>query len=115
MPLVHDVSELYKYIYGLGKKIPKRDRFGLHSKIETLCLELLIKIIEAVFTTRTDKPPILNVTRINIETLKRLVRIEWELEIITAKKYEELTFRLQKISKMTSGWMKYLINRQRSS
>jgi hypothetical protein len=43
-----------------------------------------------------------------IETLKQLVRLTSDLEIIDMKKYLTLESELQEISKMTNGWIKYL-------
>jgi hypothetical protein len=49
----------------------------------------------------------LNSARIKIETLKRLIRIASELNIINSKRYLELELDLQEISKMANGWLKY--------
>jgi len=57
---------------------------------------------------KNNKLPILNSARIKIEVLKRLIRIIQELNIIEKKKYIELELDLQEISKMVTGWIKYL-------
>ena len=74
--LIHRLSELYKTIYLLGRKIPKRDRFGVHARIELLCLRSCELIIAAAFEIKSNKLPLLASARINIEILKRLVRTE---------------------------------------
>jgi len=108
VPLIHRLDELYKTIYLLGHKIPKRDRFGLHANIESVCLNILELIITAALEARENKKQILNTARIKIEVLKRLIRAENELNIIPAKTYLELELQLQEVSKMTNGWIKYL-------
>ncbi|MBI2053938.1 MAG: four helix bundle protein [Candidatus Staskawiczbacteria bacterium] len=90
-------------------KIPKKDRFGIFARIETFCLDILILTIESALQTKNNKLQLLNLTRIKIETLKKLIRIANELKIIEDKKYIELEFDLQEISKMINGWIKYLI------
>lgn len=46
--------------------------------------------------------------RTKIEIIKRLVRIENELGIIPEKTYLDIEERLQTISKMVNGWIKFL-------
>jgi len=108
VPLVHKICEFYKKIYLLSPKLPKKDRFGIYLKIENICLEIMILTITAAFEIKINKFPILNSARIKIEVLKRLFRIVRELKIIEDKKYLELEYDLQEISKMTNGWIKYL-------
>jgi 23S rRNA-intervening sequence protein len=106
--LVHHIDELYKIIYGLAGKIPKRDRFGIHAKIENLCLGILELAIKAAFELKEHKILTLRSARTQIEILKRFIRIEHDLEIINEKMYIDLERRLQEISKMANGWIKYL-------
>ena len=107
-PLVHKVCELYKKIYLISPKLPKKDRFGIWLKIENICLEIINLIIAASFEAKTNKSSLLKSSRIKIEILKRLLRVTYELNIIENKKYLNLELDLQEISKMTNGWIKYL-------
>ncbi len=108
IPIVHKITQLYKEVYILGKKIAKRDRFGVHNKIENLCLDILNIGIEAALTTKEEKKPLLRQLRIKIETAKHLIRISHDLNIINYNKYIVLQEKLQEISKMANGWLKYL-------
>ena len=108
VPLIHKIDVLYQKLYLLGRQIPKRDKFGIWIKIENLCLDLLEIIIIASLEKKINKGQPLNAARIKIEILKRMIRITHELKIIEARKYIELETELQEISKMTSGWIKYL-------
>ena len=65
-------------------------------------------VITASLEIKNNKFPILNLARIKIEILKRLIRITYELNIIENKNYLDLEFDLQEISRMTNGWIKYL-------
>ncbi len=91
-----------------GFRISKRNRFGIYSKIENVCLNVLQLILTASFEIRNNKLLILNSARIKIEILKRLVRLMNELQIVSNKNYIEFESDLQEISKMTNGWIKYL-------
>lgn len=106
--LIHEIDELYKAIYTLGRRIPKRDRYGLFSRIEAICIEFFELIITAAFEVRFRKFPILHIARIKLGVLKRLTRAAHELGIIDQQSYIALESRLQKVSKMITGWMQYL-------
>jgi len=95
-------------LYQLNKKIPKRDKYGIHQKIEQSCLDCLKFSIKAVFFTKTEKNSVLQKLRIEIEIMKQLVRLSNELEIIQRKNYFILEQQLQEISKMCTGWIKYI-------
>jgi len=104
---VHKVCEFYKKIYLLSSKLPKKERFGIFQKIENICLDILIFSNAAALGARHNKPALLNSCRIKTETLKKLVRITSELNIIEQKKYFELELDLEEISKMANGWLRY--------
>ena len=106
--MIHKICEFYKQIYLISPQITKKDRYGIYLKIENLCLEVINLLITASLEIRNNKLPILNSARINIEVLKRLIRITYELNVIGNKKYIKLEADLQEISKMTNGWIKYL-------
>ena len=108
VPLVHKLCEFYKSFYVLSGKIPKRDKFGIYSKIESIILEIINLAISATFEIKPNKISLLKLLRIKIGVTKKLVRIMNELSIIERKKYIELELGLQEISKMTNGWLKYL-------
>ncbi|OGY60402.1 MAG: hypothetical protein A3B23_01860, partial [Candidatus Colwellbacteria bacterium RIFCSPLOWO2_01_FULL_48_10] len=108
VPIVHTITDLYKNLYGLGKQIPKRDKFGIHSEIEKVCLESMSLSIQTALSPQNEKQGPLKELRINIEIIKRLVRISWETKIYPESKYIFIQGRLQEISKMASGWLKYI-------
>lgn len=106
--LIHKIDEFYKALYTLGRKIPKRDRYGLIARIENCCLELFELIITTAFEARYRKFPILQRTQIKLSVLKRLLRVAHELGIVEQQSYIALELQLQDISKMATGWMRYL-------
>ncbi len=64
--------------------------------------------LQAALLGREEKKKILVVLKIKTELLKQLVRMSRELNIIGDEKYIHLESHLQEISKMTTGWIKYL-------
>jgi hypothetical protein len=106
--LVHKTCEFYKIIYLFSAKLPKRERFGMFLKIEQICLDVIDLSLTASLEKKLNKSPYLSKARIRIETLKRLIRIASELNIIDSKKYIGLELALQEMSKMTTGWLNSL-------
>ncbi|NQU83791.1 MAG: four helix bundle protein [Parcubacteria group bacterium] len=112
VPIVHRITVFYKDIYKLSNTLSKRDKLGIHSKIENLCLECLELSIEAALLSKDKKQIPLQKLRINIEILKRLIRISQEIGIITTKIYLQLESQLQEISKMATNWLNYTNKKQ---
>lgn len=108
IPIVHKITKLYVEIYNIGNQIPKRDKLGLHAKIENLCIEILGLSIKAALTEKESKIPIINEIRIRTEIIKHLVRASNHLKIIDDKEYIRIEESLQEISKMAAGWLNFL-------
>ena len=106
VPIVHKIQICYKHIYRLGKKLPKRDMLGIHALVETACLEMLALAIEAAFTPRAQKKPLLQKLRIKTEVPKQLIRTEHEIAVISETQYIALEEPLVEISKMVNGWIR---------
>lgn len=73
-----------------------------------MCIDILTIAIDAALTQREKKKALLHELRVKIETLKQLIRLMNDLGIIETKIYIFLEAQLQEISKMASGWIKYL-------
>ena len=108
MPIIHDIRILHKDIYSTSEKLSKRDKLGIHTIIESLCLEILSLSVESAFKPRNQKKPVLEGLRIKLEILKHLVRTEHELKVIDAKTYLRLGEQIVTISKMVNGWINSL-------
>ncbi|MCX6755408.1 MAG: four helix bundle protein [Candidatus Nomurabacteria bacterium] len=101
------MRKLYAYIYLIGNKLPKRDKLGLHNYIEKEFLKSFSLLISASLESKVDKIILLKQARLQTETLKQLIRTEYELKIITETIYLQIELKLQEISKMINGWLKY--------
>ncbi len=104
--IVNKVTEFYKEIYILNKKLTKQEKFSMGRKIEGICLDCQSLSIEA--TLSKDKIETVKKLRIKTEILKSLIRILEELKIINIKRYLALQEKIQEISKMATGWQKYI-------
>lgn len=108
LPIIHELSSLYKELYAHRNQVPKLDRFALYARIENVVLVCLETAIKAALTAKDKKLGFVQGVKINIEVGKRLTRLAWELKIIPDKKYILFEQQFQQASKMASGWIKYL-------
>lgn len=86
--------------------MPKRDKLGIHKIIEEKCIIILSNAIDSALSSKDTKALLLGKLRRDIETLKHLIRMEYELNIIKEKTYLSLAHILQDISMMATGWHK---------
>jgi len=86
--------------------MPKRDKLGIHKVIEDKCIIILSNSIVSALSPKNEKNLLLLKLRKEIETLKHLVRVEYELNIIKEKTYIHISQILQNISMMATGWHK---------
>jgi hypothetical protein len=114
IPIIHTIRLLYKDLYCISNKLSKRDKLGIHSVVESLCLELLSLAIESAFRPMSSKLNSLEILRIKTEILKHLIRTERELMIIDEEKYLKLEGELIMISKMANGWITFVIQKELS-
>ena len=110
--IIHSIKQVYTIIYQTGKKLSKSDKLGIHSDIENLAREILKKIIESSFSGKDEKLRNLEETRILLEVLKHLIRTEHELHIIDEKSYIRIESVIIETSKMTNGWIKYILQQK---
>ena len=93
--------------------MPKRDKLGIHARIEQIALETMNNIIRAALSPKNHKLPFLESARLSLEVLKHLVRTEYEMNIIAEKVYIRIEYHIIETSKMTNGWIKYITQNPR--
>lgn len=108
MPVIHKLTVVYKAVYILANKISKRDRYGIYLKIETVALDALALGLEAALLSKGEKRPSLRALSIKIELLKHLLRVAHEVNAIDQRHYIAIEAELYELSKMVSGWLKYV-------
>lgn len=75
---------------------------------------MLMLAIESAFKSTQSKKIPLETLRIKTEILKHLIRSERELVLIEEKTYLRLEEELIKISKMTNGWIAFVMQKELS-
>lgn len=92
----------------MGHKLSKRDKLGIHSHSEKVCIEVLSLAVESALKSQSTKKESLELLRIKIGILQNLIRTENELGIIEEKSYFHLSGQMIEISKMANGWLNYI-------
>lgn len=88
--------------------MPKGNKLGIHKNIDDLCVKILSIVIEASLHSKQEKIPYLLKARRDIEILKHMIRLEYELGIVQEKTYLNTINIIQDISMMATSWQKSL-------
>lgn len=73
-----------------------------------MVIRSLTLAIDASLKSKPQKRAPLEQLRIEIEKVKHIIRVVYEVKVIKSEGYLELQTPLQEISKMATGWIKYL-------
>lgn len=98
--------DFLKWLFLTTEKFPKKSRFTIVNKLDNLAINILDQIIEA----RYSKKKLFIVKNINLEVekLRVLLRISFELRFMPVKSYEYSMRQLYEAGSMAGGWVKYL-------
>ncbi|MBN9397936.1 diversity-generating retroelement protein Avd [Candidatus Saccharibacteria bacterium] len=99
--------EVQQWIFDKVNTFPKKQRFVLGQQIETSALACLRLIIQANNLKNPEKT-LLKLDDLNteLEVLRGLLRIGFEMKFLSAKSLGHITKRIDEVGKMTGGWIK---------
>ena len=98
---------LIDWIIPVLNNFPRSQRFLLSDKIEMLLLEVLDRLIRAVYAKR-NKVSHLWDANVNLQIVRSLLRLALMRKYITHKRYFYAVTQLIEIGKMTGGWINSL-------
>lgn len=97
-------TDILRWLLQCTEKFPKRVRFTLASRIDNLGLDILERIIEAIYSK--EKAPILIQCNLSLEKLRVLLRFSFEGHLLSIKQYEYISQEINEAGKMIGGWYK---------
>jgi len=97
--------ELLLWIIPQLEKFPKSQKYLLGDRIETLILDIMDLIIQAVYTK--NKTAFLREANLKIEKLRYLIRLVLDLKYLSINRYEYIAKCLNEIGAEIGGWIKY--------
>lgn len=86
------------------EKFPKKMRFTLSNRIDSMALDLLEKLIEAKYTR--NRKAILDRANLILDKLRMLMRLSHNLGYLPHRQYEHSARELDTIGRMIGAWNK---------
>lgn len=100
--------DLIKGIVPLINTFPRNQRYILGEHLEKMALETLELFIEAYYLPKEHKRSKLHRVNLQLEKLRYLIRLCYELGFYNSTKMAQLSQQLLEIGRMTGGWIKSL-------
>ena len=97
--------KIQDWILDRVESFPKNVRFTISTRISNITLDVLEKIIEALYSR--NKKPILDSLNIELEKLRIFIRISFERKYMSEKQYQFISFEINEFGKMIGGWIKW--------
>lgn len=88
--------------------MPRTERFGVGTKIDTQFLELLEILRRATYTKTEQKITLLQHALIRIDSVRFFLQLSWEMQLVSNKKYISISEKIDEIGRMVGGWKKGL-------
>ncbi len=95
-------------MYSCTKTFPKKDRFTLGQKCESLTLEILEILFLANSKRDQEKIPHLKEVDLKLKITQTVVRIAHDVDALEDKKYYMLSASLEELGRMLGGWIRSL-------
>lgn len=95
-------------IYHRTKGFPREYKFSLGEKMKQASLDLLIDVYKANKSRKEARITHIENARQSVETLRLLLRISKDLQLLSAKGFASLSMMIQDLSKQLTAWQKYM-------
>lgn len=96
--------DLVKWIMPVISKFPRDKRYTLGQRLENKILDILDVLIQAKYSK--DKFELLKRANLWLENFRYLVRLSYDLQFISLKRYEYISQHANEIGRLIGGWIK---------
>lgn len=86
------------------EKFPRSQRFLLGDRIETTALDGLERLIEATY--RRERRAMLHAANLDLEKLRHLLRLAYELRYLDTRRYEYAARLIDEVGRRVGAWLK---------
>lgn len=100
--------ELLKFAIPIINRLPKSQRFILGDRMQNHLLDLLERLMEAMYAPKNQKHQLLQKVNLHLEKIRFLFRLSFDLHHLSKKQYTDLITKTDEIGRMTGGWIKSL-------
>jgi hypothetical protein len=105
IPIIESTYQLLLYLIPVLQKFPRGQKYLLADRIEEKLLDVLADLLEAYQNPPVRKEKLWTSNR-NLEKLRFLVRLCYDLGFMDIKRYEYISGQINEIGKMLGGWLK---------
>jgi len=102
--VVQDCHKLLLWIIPILDKFPRNRRFTLGERLENGLLDVLVDSVEAFYCKQ--KHPLLSHANRQIETVRHLWRLSYELHLISQQRYQYGAKSIDEIGRQIGGWLR---------
>jgi hypothetical protein len=104
LPIFIKWMDFLKWLLVTLDGFPKKARFNFSDRLTNLALQIVEDLVEARYSK--NKGPVLRRANMNLEKIRIIIRICFELRFLPRKSYEHASFLINEVGKMLGGWMK---------
>jgi len=108
LPVIEHAVAVYKRWQEYRDHLPKKSRYTLGDRIDTLFIQILELLFVASYQSKIEKLPTITAALKKTDVLKFMLRIAWETRALDTKKYVAISEVMQELGRMIGGWKKGL-------
>ena len=108
MPVIEHAVTVYKRWQEYWDHFPKKSRYSLGDRIDTLFVQVLEFLFIASYQSKAEKLPTIAAALKKTDVLKFLLRVAWETNALDTQKYAIISENVQELGRMIGGWKKGL-------
>ena len=104
LPIFIKWMDFLKWLLVTLDGFPKKARFNFSDRLTNLSLQIVEDLVEARYNK--NKTVVLRRANMNLEKIRILMRICFELRFLSRQGYEHSSVLINEVGKMLGGWMK---------
>jgi len=104
LPIFVKWLDFTKWLLSTTDGFPKKARFTFAERLNDHSLKIVEHLVEARFSR--SKGQLLRAANLELEKIRVLIRISYEMRFLSRKSYEFASFSINEVGRMLGGWMK---------
>jgi hypothetical protein len=107
--VVQRAYDLALWLIRKVEKFPRSYRFSIGDRVVARALDVLERLVRAAYSG--DKRPLLEQANEDVNSLRMLIRLAVDLNLLSADSHEFASGSLEEIGRMIGGWRKSVARR----
>lgn len=106
LPIIQKTYDFIKWYIPILNRLPRDHRFLLGERIINNLYDFLEKLIQARYTSKSDKINILKKLNTQLDILRYQTRLLFDFELISSQRYQYGNQKINDIGTDLGGWIK---------